>query len=60
MIETKSYKNWKGKISVRHFVPIWTFFGFTKYHNQPQWLVWAWDVDKNAFRIFAKRDFINE
>lgn len=54
----KEYCNWQGKITKRKFVPLWLYFGSTQYYKKPQWLLFSWDVKKNAFRIFAMLNFI--
>jgi len=51
------YRNWRGEVAVRQIVPgaaaraFW--FGSTEWHPEPQWLVTATDVEKNASRDFA-------
>lgn len=53
-----SYKNWKGKVSVRTLsshCTIW--YGSTEWHPEPGLLVNAWDLDKNNHRDFALKDF---
>lgn len=52
-----NYINWKGKRSIRTFIPIWFFFGKTKYYSKPQWLLFSWDLEKSAFRTFAVKYF---
>ena len=52
------YKNYKGTISERNIKPLLCFYGSTDYHSKPQWLLKAWDEDKNAERIFALQDII--
>ena len=53
-----SYKNWKGKISDREIYPIFIYYGNTEYHKGNQWLLEAFDIDKNAKRIFALKDIL--
>ncbi len=50
------YTNWKGVISVRHIIPKKIFFGSTEWHKEEQWLLNAFDVDKQADRAFALKD----
>ena len=50
------YTNWKGETSVRHLVPIRIFFGANEWHTREQWLLYAFDVDKNVERTFALND----
>jgi len=52
------YKNWQGKISERHVIPIKIWFSCTEYHKEEQWLMKALDIDKNAERDFALIDII--
>jgi predicted DNA-binding transcriptional regulator YafY len=53
------YVNWKGikghrKVEIDEF-----HYGSTKYHPETQWLLEAFDLDKNEFRIFAMKDMSN-
>lgn len=50
------YTNYKGKTSDRRIVPDTLWFGETEYHPEPQWLLKAFDLDKDACRDFAMRD----
>ena len=50
------YTNYKGERSVRSVQPIEIFFGSTPHHEEPQWLMKAWDLKKNSYRSFALRD----
>lgn len=52
------YKNWKGEISIRNIYPDEVWYGSTEYHKEPQFLLSAWDIDKQAFRDFALIDII--
>lgn len=47
------YRNWKGETAVRRIIPIRWWFGSTQWHPEPQWLLSAIDVEKNAERDFA-------
>lgn len=51
------YKNWRGEISTRKIQPIRLEFGATEWHPEPQWLLVATDIEKNAERSFALKDF---
>lgn len=53
---TFTYTNHRGKTSVRFARPINFCFGSTEYHPEPQWLMHAFDLDKNAERTFAMKD----
>jgi hypothetical protein len=50
------YTNWEGKTAVRHIFPIKMWFGHTEWHPDDQWLLTAWDLDKDAERTYAKAD----
>ena len=47
------YTNWNGKHGTRNIVPVRIFWGKTEFHPKNQWLLEAYDLDKNAGRIFA-------
>ena len=51
-----NYTNWKGVTALRKIIPIEIFFGATEWHKEEQWLLRAYDVDKNAERSFAIKD----
>lgn len=50
------YRNWRGEESIRTAVPISIDFGTTEYHPEPQWIMSAYDEDKQAHRDFALAD----
>ncbi len=50
------YTNWKGVTGIRHIIPKDIFFGATEWHKEEQWLLNAFDVDKQADRAFALKD----
>jgi predicted DNA-binding transcriptional regulator YafY len=51
-----TYKNWKGKTSDRTVKPLKIYFGLTEYHPENQWLLHAYDYEKQDFRTFAMKD----
>lgn len=51
-----NYTNWKGVTGLRKIIPIEIFFGSTEWHKEEQWLLRAYDVDKDAERSFAVKD----
>lgn len=51
-----NYTNWKGVTAFRRIIPKKIFFGSTEWHKEEQWLLEAYDVDKNADRSFAIKD----
>lgn len=50
------YTNWQGVRSTRRILPLSVVFGATEWHPEPQWLLHALDLDKQAERDFAMRD----
>jgi len=52
------YKNYENKISIRHVIPEKIYFGKTKWHPKKQWLLEAFDLEKEEKRIFAVKDII--
>lgn len=53
---TVGYTNYRGEYGVRTLVPQGIYFGCTKWHRLPQWLMRAWDVEKGDYRDFALID----
>lgn len=52
-----AYTNHAGLRQIRTFVPRLVFYGSTPWHPNPQWILRAWDVDKQAERDFALAGF---
>ena len=50
------YKNWKGITATRCIIPNDIFSGSTEWHKEEQWLLNAFDIDKQASRAFALKD----
>jgi len=50
------YTNYRGETSIRSIIPKSIKFGSTEWHPQEQWLLEAYDIDKNADRSFAIKD----
>ena len=50
------YTNWKGKTSYRNIIPKSIEFKSTEWHKEEQWILNAFDIDKNADRAFALKD----
>ena len=50
------YTNWRGETAVREIVPMKVYFGSTEYHQEEQWLLEVWDLERNASRVYALRD----
>jgi hypothetical protein len=55
-----TYCNYQGEVSVRRVVPERIEFTSTKWHPEAQWILHAFDFDKNAVRGFAMGDMIGE
>jgi predicted DNA-binding transcriptional regulator YafY len=53
------YRNYKGDAGYRTIkgVPVF-WYGETEFHKGRQWLIKAYDVDKDAVRDFALKDII--
>jgi len=51
-----AYTNYKGTTAVRSIIPKTIYFGSNEWHKEPQWLLTAFDLDKNADRHFAMAD----
>ena len=52
------YKNWRGETSERELIPINLIFESNEWHPEPQWLMEAYDLNKNKKRKFAIKDII--
>lgn len=55
------YTNYRGDYDAnRRIVPLGTvFYGVTAWHKEPQWLLHAFDLDRQAERTFAIKDIVN-
>jgi predicted DNA-binding transcriptional regulator YafY len=47
------YTNWRGERAWRRIMPERLEFANSEWHPEAQWLLLAWDCDKNAEREFA-------
>lgn len=52
------YKNWKGELGIRKVIPLDIHFSSNEFHQEPQWLMVAFDKDKMDERTFAMNDII--
>lgn len=52
------YRNYRGEIAVRRVLPSRVWFGATSWHPEPQWILDALDIDKDAARSFALQDVL--
>jgi predicted DNA-binding transcriptional regulator YafY len=50
------YTNYKGETAERTIIPLELWFGSTEYHEEEQWLLKAFDLEKKAERNFAVKD----
>jgi hypothetical protein len=47
------YTNWKGERAKRRIIPKQFWFGSNEWHPEPQWLLDAYDTEKEVSRTFA-------
>lgn len=52
-----TYRNYRGETAQRVITPQRVWFGSTEWHPEPQWLMAAFDHEKQANRDFAIKDF---
>jgi predicted DNA-binding transcriptional regulator YafY len=50
------YTNHRGETAVRKIRPVKIWFGATEYHETEQWLLQAFDLDRQAERNFSMKD----
>jgi len=50
------YTNYRGKRGWRYIEPIRIDFSSTEFHPELQWLMKAWDQEKETLRTFAMKD----
>lgn len=53
-----NYKNYKGILSKRKVQPTSILFKSTQWHLSEQWIMQAFDVEKNEMREFALKDIV--
>ena len=51
------YTNWRGETAIRRLRPIGVKFMATAWHREPQWILEAFDYDRQEMRGFALKDF---
>lgn len=54
---TLTYTNWRGETAQRTLTPKRIWWGATDWHPEPQWLLTAFDAEKQADRDFSLKDF---
>jgi len=47
------YTNYRGERAERRILPDRLWFGAAEWHPDPQWILDAWDVEKQTLRSFA-------
>jgi hypothetical protein len=52
------YTNYRGETANRRIVPIGIRFGSTEWHPEQQWLLEAFDLERDAARSFALKDVL--
>jgi len=57
-VVTIRYTNYRGETADRQIVPIRIRFGSSEWHPEEQWLLDAFDLDRNADRSFALKDVL--
>ena len=50
------YTNYRGETRLRQIIPKRIWFGCTEWHSEEQWLLDAYDVNKQCGRSFALKD----
>lgn len=53
------YKNYRGEIGWRKINPVSISYSSTEFHPEEQWILRAFDVEKDAIRDFAMKDIIH-
>jgi predicted DNA-binding transcriptional regulator YafY len=53
------YRNHRNEVSERRARMIGVYFGSTRWHREPQWMMVAMDLDKHDERTFAMRDIMD-
>jgi predicted DNA-binding transcriptional regulator YafY len=57
-VVTFRYTNYKGETEPRRVIPRELRFASTEWHPEEQWVLEAFDLDRNAERSFAIKDII--
>ena len=52
------YTSWRGETSTRRATPLRVLWGSSEWHPEPQWILRAFDHDREEVRDFALRDCI--
>jgi predicted DNA-binding transcriptional regulator YafY len=59
LVVTINYTNWKNETALRKIIPVEMWYGKTEWHNEEQWLLKAFDIDKQDYRDFALKDVLS-
>ena len=51
------YCNWRGETATRRIRPRAAWFGSTRWHPEPQWFIYAVDLDRSGDDEEITRDF---
>lgn len=52
------YRNHNHQVADRRVYPLKITYGTTEWYKEPQWLLEAWDLYKEAMRTFALRNIL--
>jgi predicted DNA-binding transcriptional regulator YafY len=58
MVVVVRYTNYRGETAIRRIIPRQIHFVATEWHPEPQWVLEAFDLDRNAERSFAIKDIV--
>ncbi|GAA4241522.1 hypothetical protein [Winogradskyella damuponensis] len=50
------YTNWRGETGIRNIVPVKIYYGSTEWHKEDGWLMEAFDLDREAIRVYSMKD----
>lgn len=53
------YTNYRGETAVRRIIPRHIHFTTSEWHPEPQWVIEAYDLDREAERSFAVKDILD-
>lgn len=55
---TFRYRNWRGQESNRRVIPSRVYFDSTPHHKEPQWIMEAFDLDRQVARAFSMTNIL--
>jgi hypothetical protein len=53
------YTYWEGNVAKRKCQVMEVYFGNNEYHQDPQWILRGWDLEKDEMREYAMKDMNN-